>query len=112
MAAELPATNRADILIGRENALIAQYQDWLMERHRPELIETSGMVYEIWQDGEITLTKARSLYRQRGLHQIRPNPRLFVRASMALVPEGSSMNSRVVVTAEDAKVFQKSLWGF
>lgn len=44
----------------------------LHEYHRPELIETSPMVCEIWEDGEITLTKGQHLYGQRNLHCIVP----------------------------------------
>jgi hypothetical protein len=29
------------------------------------------MVYEVWEDGEITLTKGGDLYRMRGLHLIK-----------------------------------------
>jgi hypothetical protein len=31
-----------------------------------------GMVWEIWEDGELTLTKAGPLYGQRSLHMIWP----------------------------------------
>jgi hypothetical protein len=40
--------------------------------HNPELIKAPGMVYEIWEDGEITLTKSGDLYGMRGLHCIVP----------------------------------------
>jgi hypothetical protein len=40
--------------------------------HKPELRKREGMVYEIWQDGEITLTKSGSIYGQRNLHMIVP----------------------------------------
>jgi hypothetical protein len=38
--------------------------------HKPEEITKAGMVYEIWEDGEITLQKCGELYGQRGLHQV------------------------------------------
>lgn len=38
----------------------------------PELRKQSGMVYEVWQDGEVTLTKSGELYGKRSLHQIAP----------------------------------------
>ena len=37
--------------------------------HCPEAIQ-DGMVYEVWEDGEITLTKGGDLYRHRNLHCI------------------------------------------
>ena len=48
------------------------YQDKiakLMELHQPEAIN-DPMVYEVWEDGEITLTKGGDLYGQRTLHTI------------------------------------------
>lgn len=39
---------------------------------KPELKNLPGMVYEIWEDGEITLTKSGELYGQRTLHCIVP----------------------------------------
>lgn len=38
----------------------------------PSLREHEGSVYEIWEDGEITLQKCGSLYNQRSLHCITP----------------------------------------
>jgi hypothetical protein len=38
--------------------------------HKPQH-QADLMVYEVWQDGEITLTKGADLWRQRGLHMIR-----------------------------------------
>ena len=38
--------------------------------HVPGLHKEPGMLYEFWEDGELTLTKAGDLYRQRGLHMI------------------------------------------
>ena len=43
---------------------------------QPQLIEQPGMVYELWHDGEITLTKSGELYRQRTLHPIVPGFRV------------------------------------
>lgn len=37
--------------------------------HSPESVKES-MVYEVWEDGEITLTKGGPLYGQRTLHRI------------------------------------------
>lgn len=39
--------------------------------HNPEALKES-MVYELWNDGEVTLTKGGDLFRQRNLHCIEP----------------------------------------
>ena len=39
--------------------------------HKPEH-KADPMVYEVWEDGEITLTKGGELYGQRNLHCIWP----------------------------------------
>ena len=41
----------------------------MKEISNPELVN-SPMVYELWQDGEVTLTKGQDLFRQRSLHCI------------------------------------------
>ena len=41
----------------------------LVAMHRPEALG-EHMVYEVWEDGEITLTKGADLYGQRNLHCI------------------------------------------
>lgn len=40
--------------------------------HDPLATSRPGMVYEVWEDGEITLTKSGELYGLRQLHQISP----------------------------------------
>ena len=43
----------------------------MLKLHDPELVK-GGMVFELWQDGEITLTKAGDLFRSRSLLTIEP----------------------------------------
>ena len=43
--------------------------DKLLSMHDALAVE-ENMVYEVWEDGEITLTKGGDLYRQRSLHLI------------------------------------------
>lgn len=38
--------------------------------NHPELAQDEGMVYQVWQDGEITLQKSGSLLWQRAVHCI------------------------------------------
>ena len=46
--------------------------DELLALDKPELRKAHGMVYEIWEDGEITLQKCGELYGMRNLHCIVP----------------------------------------
>lgn len=46
-------------------------KDFINSKHKPELAERSGMVYQIWEDGEITLQKSGELLWQRNLHCIK-----------------------------------------
>lgn len=75
---------------------------------RPELAEQPGMVYEIWEDGEITLTKSGDLYRQRSLHTIVPGiPDLNV----PLPVQGVKGHSSMVVDPEDIPIARALILG-
>jgi len=70
--------------------------------------EDGGMVYQVWQDGEITLQKAGSLLWQRSLHQIVPPLKNYV-AGLSL-PCKSGDNSYAFVGSEaDAYKVRKLL---
>lgn len=65
------------------------------------------MVYELWNDGEITLTKGDDLYGQRLLHQIKPP-----------LPRGLPLdcglplrfnNSRIIVETHDQATYCREL---
>lgn len=43
----------------------------ITELHSPELIKTESLVVQLWDDGEVTLQKAKDLMWLRTLHQIR-----------------------------------------
>jgi hypothetical protein len=46
----------------------------LLALHNPAA-QQQGMVYEVWEDGEVTLTKGGDLYGQRSVHMVEPgNP--------------------------------------
>ena len=49
---------------------IVQLRAFIESKHRPELAEQPGMVYQVWEDGELTLQKSGELLWQRTLHQI------------------------------------------
>ena len=42
----------------------------ILKHYHPEMAEVPGMVYQVWEDGEITLTKSGDLLGQRSLHCI------------------------------------------
>lgn len=79
--------------------------------NRPELKAEQGMVYEIWEDGEITLTKSGDLYGQRNLHCIvpgmngicvpLPEKRHNNHSSMAIHEDDIALARRLIVGAGD-----------
>jgi hypothetical protein len=72
----------------------------LRELHSPESIE-DAMVYEVWNDGEITLTKGGELYGQRNLHSIVPGSEKDALPTDSLFPRYK--HSRIVCrNKEDA----------
>ncbi len=72
------------------------------ELHNVEHSQKPGMVYQVWQDGEITLQKSGDLLWQRNLHMIAPPPAHFV--SGLKFPETSGSNSFAFVgTKEEAE---------
>ena len=44
----------------------------IASKHKPELAAKPGMVYQIWEEGEITLQKSGDLLWRRNLHMIEP----------------------------------------
>lgn len=53
------------------------FKDLLMPYHHPEFITTpesgdGGHVCQVWEDGEVTLSKGGSLWLQRSMHMIEP----------------------------------------
>lgn len=98
------ATDQVDVAV-------KAFEQWLVERNKPELSTTPGHVVEVWEDGEITITKSGDLYGQRGLHQMMPPHRLFREVKMNL-PIKEHSHSRVCVTLGEGDEFQKLLWGF
>jgi hypothetical protein len=76
--------------------------------HKPELIDQPGMVYEIWEDGEITLTKSGDLYGQRNLHCIVPG---MAGVSVPLPNKRHAGHSSMAVAEEDIVVARKLILG-
>ena len=46
-------------------------QDTIEKYNMPELAKENGMVYQVWEDGEVTLQKSGDLLWQRNLHLIK-----------------------------------------
>lgn len=47
---------------------LAALKALINEHDKPELAEVEGMVYQVWNDGEVTIQKSGSLLNQRHLH--------------------------------------------
>lgn len=62
---------------------------------------STDMVYEVWNDGEVTLTKGDDLYGQRNLHCIKPG---FAKALPVEALHKRYSHSRIIVkNYEDAE---------
>jgi hypothetical protein len=75
----------------------------VLSLHNP-LAQADSMVYEVWEDGEITLTKGADLYGHRGLHTI-----TYGNESKAwdvkLFPKGNSLHGCIqCMTKQDAEL--------
>jgi hypothetical protein len=86
----------------------AQLVAVLQGAHNPALAKQPGMVYQVWEDGEITLQKSGTLLWQRTLHSIVPG--LHVKVPPTLMPEQSGkaheMHGYAFVTEDDAKIIR------
>ena len=84
----MAAINRASAI------LLAQ------ELHNPDYGKRVGHVFQVWEDGEITLQKSGPLLWQRTLHRVYPgNPSINVR-----MPVGLNNHSYAMVEDRDAAI--------
>lgn len=67
--------------------------------HKPEH-QADQMVYEVWEDGEVTLTKGGELYGMRGLHCISMGCSDGALPADSLVVK-NSQHSRIVVGSKE-----------
>lgn len=51
---------------------IQELKALIASKHHPELATQPGMVWQVWEDGELTLQKSGELLWQRNLHCIVP----------------------------------------
>lgn len=73
--------------------------------HQPEAY-AQDMVYEVWEDGEITLTKGGTLYGQRNCHMIAFGSTAKSLGADALVNKNGRHSSIAVMTDEQAQQAQ------
>lgn len=90
-----------------------EFQEYVEERvaepdtpEGQEQIHADGETHvsEVWEDGEVTITKCGDLYSHRNLHQVLP-PRLP--EGMELWPTGDSEHQRMVVIDDEVVEFLK-----
>jgi len=72
----------------------------MKKAHNPELV-TESHVQELWQDGELTITKAGELFRARTLHMIKPPVLHRTHAKMVAVGLGVKSVENVSVYVSD-----------
>jgi hypothetical protein len=86
-----------------------QKKEFLLSHHKPELV-AYVMVYEVWEDGEITLTKGGELYRQRTLHCIEPgNPNKAW--PIELFPVNNGSHGYVITDLNGAEAVRAAILG-
>ena len=64
-----------------------ELKEFIAFYHEPELGSQEGMVFQIWEDGEITLQKSGSLLWQRNLHLVSPGLMNLPKEIMPVVEE-------------------------
>lgn len=76
----------------------------IQKAHNPELAKQEGMVYQLWQDGELTVTKSGELLGLRNLHMIEAGfirkPEMYSKWMHVMVPDGE--NAFIYCAKEDA----------
>lgn len=79
------------------------YLQSFLELHTPSLRKQNGMVYEIWEDGEVTMQKSGSLYNQRSLHSMKDPFELSLPQNQ-FPPETYTGHLHACIAVEDNKV--------
>jgi hypothetical protein len=75
--------------------------------HDENAIKQPGHVYEVWEDGEITLTKSGELYGLRNLHMIQPG--LNRSLPWDSLPLKNTRHSRIATLSEATAVKARDL---
>lgn len=66
--------------------------------HKPQH-QNDHMVYEVWQDGEVTLTKGSDLWRQRSIHCIRMGVKKELAMPVDRMPMTWGENGSIIVAS-------------
>ncbi len=78
----------------------------ILARHVDPRKPEHMMIYEVWQDGEVTLTKAGDIFRCRNMHCCEPATGDDV-IDVNLMPERLGKNGSIcVLTHEDAMIIR------
>lgn len=83
-------------------------KELIEEHNHPELAKLSGHVYQVWGDGEITLTKSGDLLGHRGLHCI--DKGLIPEWAADILPEASGSNTFIYTDETGALAVRERIW--
>jgi hypothetical protein len=79
-------------------------------KHRPDLALRPGMVWQVWEDGELTLQKSGELLWQRNLHCIAPG---IVQLNKSLMPVQEREHGYAFIENEEVgKEIRKAMLDF
>lgn len=85
-------------------------QALINEHSNDALAEQDGMVYQVWQDGEITLTKSGSLLGQRNLHCVECGVNGFEIKGVVWPHVRPNGNKFIYTTHEGAKAIRNCIF--
>lgn len=84
-------------------------QALILENSHDELSKVHGHVYQVWEDGEITLQKSGDLLWQRGLHSIRPGD-MNSSVEISLFPHTTSGHGYIFTDEKGARIVQNAIF--
>jgi hypothetical protein len=90
---------------------IEQRCEALLALHVPDLHREEGMLYSVWEDGEVTIEKAGDLFGQRTLHCLLPGGDEAGLPVTMPVPNRAGTHSRIFVRSYKDAVRASALLG-
>lgn len=83
---------------------------FIAARNNPELAKPPGMVYQIWEDGEITLQKSGYLLWQRSLHSIQYPPKgPYKQFTKEIMPIQEEKHGYAFITKDNIEPIYKAM---